>query len=112
MIYGIRVPVHQFLCLKVGRLQGGRLNLALLNLTTHDVDGILRHDDEVLAGLIDLLNVARILLRVLHKHLLTCLGILTKECRASRRLNKIIQLDRHILLDRQLRGVHEGRGGR
>lgn len=82
-------PTLQFL--EFSRLlQRGCLNLALLNLAAHEIDGILRHDNEIISSLVNFLNMARIFLRVLYEHLLIRLGILTKECLALGRIYEII----------------------
>lgn len=82
-----------------------RLDAALLDLTRHNVDAVLREDNEVLTDLVDLLDEAGELITALHEHLLLGLVILTEEGLVGGSVHVVIQLDGAVKLDSELGGL-------
>lgn len=85
------------------------LDSSALDLAAHDVDRVLRHDNEVLGDLVDLLDETSKLLGRLDEHLLLRLTVLSHVGLPSRGVCEIVEVDGLVLGHGQLTCLQEGR---
>ena len=95
------VPICAFVIRRLSRhLRGAAAhrNVLLLDCASHNVDGVLRHDNVVCLRAKHLLNRAGVLFGGLHQGLLLCDNVLTQKSGAIVCRKIVIQQDGFVVL--------------